>query len=41
LSLVGNTELEIRNNVTGHDLTVTPVIRPAAGAEIALEPVTA
>ncbi len=35
-----STELEIRNNVAWRDLTVTPVLRTAAGAEIALQPVT-
>jgi hypothetical protein len=35
-----STELEIRNNVAWRDLTVTPVLRMADGAEIALQPVT-
>ncbi|HEX3681140.1 MAG TPA: hypothetical protein VHU83_01265 [Bryobacteraceae bacterium] len=34
-----STELEIRNNVAWRDLTVTPVLRTAAGAEIALQAV--
>lgn len=35
-----NTELEIRNNVVSRDLTVTPVLRTADGAEVQLKPVT-
>ena len=35
-----STELEIRNNVAWRDLSITPVLRMPAGAEIALEPVT-
>jgi hypothetical protein len=35
-----STELEVRNNVAWRDLTVTPVLRMAAGTEISLEPVT-
>src|ERR1700761_5754211 len=35
-----STELEIRNNVAWRDLSVTPVLRTAAGAEMALQPVT-
>jgi hypothetical protein len=33
-------ELQLRNNQVGHDLTVTPVLRLADGAETALAPVT-
>lgn len=35
-----STQLEIRNNVAQRDLTVTPVLRTSAGAEIALQSVT-
>lgn len=35
-----STELEVRNNVAWRDLVVTPVLRTAAGSEIALAPVT-
>jgi hypothetical protein len=33
-------ELQFRNNQVGHDLTVTPVLRTATGAETPLAPVT-
>src|SRR5258708_20798999 len=33
-------ELQLRNNRAGQDLTVTPVLRTAGGAETALAPVT-
>ncbi len=35
-----NTELEMRNNLTFRELTVTPVLRTAAGQETSLAPVT-
>jgi hypothetical protein len=35
-----DTALQIRNNVTGHDLTVTPALRVADGLEFPLKPVT-
>ncbi len=35
-----NTTLEMRNNVTHHDLTVTPFLRSSTGQETALNPVT-
>jgi hypothetical protein len=35
-----NTTLEMRNNVTHHDLTVTPVLRENSGQETAITPVT-
>ena len=33
-------ELQLRNNAVAHDLTVTPVLRLADGAETSLAPVT-
>lgn len=35
-----STVLEMRNNVTHHDLTVTPVLRASTGQETPLAPVT-
>jgi hypothetical protein len=35
-----STTLEMRNNLTSHELTITPVLRRSTGEEIALSPVT-
>ena len=35
-----NTDLEMRNNLRSRELTVTPVLRTAAGQELSLAPVT-
>jgi hypothetical protein len=35
-----NTDVEMRNNLTSRELTVTPVLRSASGQEVALAPVT-
>ncbi len=35
-----NTDVEMRNNLTFRELTVTPVLRAASGQEVALTPVT-
>lgn len=35
-----NTNLEMRNNLRSHELTITPVLRAAGGQELALAPVT-
>jgi hypothetical protein len=35
-----NSELQLRNNLVAHELTVTPALRLADGAETSLAPVT-
>src|ERR1700720_3462742 len=35
-----NTDLEMRNNLRSRELTITPVLRTAAGHELSLAPVT-